>query len=70
MPIYGYDCNSCGHEFETLVRSTEIPACPACESSDLTRQLSLIAAPGKATEPAPSCDGSGACDMCAPRTLE
>jgi hypothetical protein len=23
MPIYGYDCNKCGHEFETLVRSSE-----------------------------------------------
>ena len=30
MPIYGYDCNKCGHEFETLVRSSETPSCPSC----------------------------------------
>jgi putative FmdB family regulatory protein len=66
MPIYGYDCNTCGHEFETLVRSTETVACPSCESTDLTRQLSLIAAPAKSSEPVATCDGSGACGMCAP----
>ncbi len=66
MPIYGYDCNKCGHEFETLVRSAEPPACPSCDSTDLTRQLSLIAVPARSDEVAPACDGSGACGMCAP----
>ena len=69
MPIYGYDCNKCGQKFETLVRSSEAkPACPSCESTDLTRQLSLIAPPskgGSATAPAPACEMGGSCDSCA-----
>ena len=48
MPIYGYDCNQCGRQFEKLVRSSDnAPSCPSCESTDLTRQLSLIADPAK-----------------------
>jgi putative FmdB family regulatory protein len=47
MPIYGYECNACGREFQTLVRSSEAPSCPSCESTDLTRRLSLIAAPAR-----------------------
>lgn len=41
MPIYEYSCDSCGHEFELLIRSSETPACPTCESAELTRKLSL-----------------------------
>lgn len=69
MPLYGYECNACGREFETLVRSSEAACCPSCESTDLTRQLSLIAAPAKATGDAPVCDGAGGCAMC-PGMLE
>jgi putative FmdB family regulatory protein len=59
MPIYGYDCKICGHEFETLVRSSDTPTCPSCGSADLTKQLSLIASPAKGSnDPAPmSCGG-------------
>ncbi len=66
MPLYGYDCNKCGHEFETLVRSSETPSCPSCESTDLTRQLSLIAAPSKSSGDVPMCDGTGSCGMSCP----
>jgi len=45
MPIYGFHCENCGKEFETLVRSSETAACPGCESTKLSRQLSLIAKP-------------------------
>ena len=41
MPIYEYTCASCGNEFELLVRSQTTPACPACDSQDLERRLSL-----------------------------
>ena len=71
MPLYGYSCNACQNEFETLVRSFGSPSCPACESTDLTRKLSLIAPPAKssaegrvAAGDAPMCDGSGSCGMC------
>ncbi len=64
MPIYGYVCNRCDHDFETLVRSDEIAACPSCGSADLSRQLSRIAAPPKSGGDAPMCDGAGGCGMC------
>jgi len=43
MPIYEYRCGSCEHQFETLVRGTEAPVCPACGSGDLARVLSMPA---------------------------
>lgn len=47
MPIYGFECRSCGREFSTLVRGGETPECPACAGTDLERSLSLVAAPAK-----------------------
>lgn len=41
MPIFEYRCTSCQNEFETLVRSGGIPACPKCASQNLTKLLSL-----------------------------
>ncbi len=66
MPIYGYDCKNCGHEFETLVRTSDTPACPACGSVDLTKQLSLIASPAKGggSNDAPSCASGTCCANC------
>ena len=67
MPIYGYDCKSCGHEFETLVRSSDTPVCPACGSADLKKHLSLIASPAKGGfDDAPRCEsaGAGSCANC------
>jgi putative FmdB family regulatory protein len=64
MPIYAYECNTCGQQFETLVRSSEVPSCPSCESTELTRQLSLVAAPAKGGSDAPVCQGAGACGAC------
>ena len=40
MPLYQYQCRACGHDFETLVRGAEQPACPACQSHDIERLLS------------------------------
>lgn len=41
MPIYEYECKACGHEFEQLVRTGDVPSCPSCKGQDLTRLLSL-----------------------------
>jgi putative FmdB family regulatory protein len=31
MPIYEYECKSCGHCFEQIMKVGEgVPACPAC----------------------------------------
>jgi putative FmdB family regulatory protein len=71
MPIYEYACHQCGHEFEALVRSSTVPECPSCHSTDLDKQLSVFAtaAPGAealppAAGPCGSCghpDGPGSC---------
>ena len=41
MPIYEYECKTCGQEFERLIRTGDVPVCPSCKSQDLTRLLSL-----------------------------
>lgn len=64
MPIYEYQCASCGREFEVLVRSSSpAPACPGCNGSELRKKLSAFAtisgaAAARAELPAP-CQGCG-----------
>jgi putative FmdB family regulatory protein len=43
MPIYEYSCNSCHHQFEVLIRSSQTPVCASCGSADLDRIFSLPA---------------------------
>ena len=42
MPIYGYQCQACGHEFELMQKMSD-PAptvCPVCGKPDVRKQLS------------------------------
>ena len=41
MPIYELACKECGNQYERIVSfsSTDLPACPACSSVDVTRLL-------------------------------
>ena len=43
MPIYEYECRSCHHEFEQLIRTGDTPECPKCQGHDLERLLSHVA---------------------------
>jgi len=45
MPIFEYECNACGRQFEflKLPAATTAPGCPACQSTDLKRLLSGFA---------------------------
>ncbi len=48
MPIYEFDCASCGRSFDKLVRSmagTAEVVCPACGSANTHKKISLFAAP-------------------------
>ncbi len=74
MPIFEYACNSCGKEFETLVRgSSPAPECPECHGTELHKKLSAFAAitaaaatPMAMAGPCGSCghpDGPGACQL-------
>ena len=53
MPIFEYACHDCGQQFETLVRSTTVAACPSCHSTDLEKLLSVFATQGSPADAAP-----------------
>jgi len=41
MPIYEFECEDCGHRFETLVfSSNEKVSCPKCKGTHLKRLIS------------------------------
>ena len=45
MPIYEYQCKSCGHELEKLQRMSDpaLTDCPDCNESELQRLVSAAA---------------------------
>jgi putative FmdB family regulatory protein len=46
MPLYEYECKSCGQTIEALVRTDEEPvACPECGSQGIEKLFSVPAAP-------------------------
>jgi len=71
MPLCAYRCRICGEEFQTLVTAGDTPSCTVCESQDLERLLSRIAAPARGGDSEPAlapcgvpidaCCGSGTC---------
>jgi putative FmdB family regulatory protein len=65
MPLYEYACRSCKTEFEALVRSSDAPACPECQSHDLQRKLSTFAAHTNGSAASASAmPAVGACGAC------
>ena len=42
MPIYEYECDSCGHQMEAIQRMSDDPLslCPSCEENHLRRLIS------------------------------
>jgi putative FmdB family regulatory protein len=54
MPIYEYQCLSCGHQFERLLLPSSTPpgeqaGCPSCRGQQLERVLSLFAVSSEST---------------------
>jgi putative FmdB family regulatory protein len=64
MPIHEYACHACGHEFETLVRSSETPSCTSCGSTDLDKKLSVFATQSNASGSASAAAEPAACGTC------
>ncbi|MDX2178283.1 MAG: zinc ribbon domain-containing protein [Bryobacteraceae bacterium] len=45
MPIFEYACESCGNQFEKLVRrADDAVECPSCQSDKLAQRYSTFAA--------------------------
>ncbi len=63
MPIYDFDCASCGHTFEELILGSEAPECPKCSSADVEKKVSSfsIGTPAylRGTVPMPESPASG-----------
>lgn len=45
MPIYEYQCDSCGHHLETLQKISDplLKTCPECEQDSLRKRVSAAA---------------------------
>jgi putative FmdB family regulatory protein len=46
VPLYEFDCRSCGARFEEIVPAGCTAPCPACGEERVSRVFSQIAAPG------------------------
>ena len=64
MPLFEYECRSCHHHFELLVREQTVLACPACESHELDKLLSVFAVHAAAPSPGSRHQSPGACGAC------
>jgi putative FmdB family regulatory protein len=64
MPLFEYACRDCGHRFEFLVREGRTPACPACSSAALEKQLSVFAVTAGAQAPLDVAPAVGPCGTC------
>jgi putative FmdB family regulatory protein len=70
VPIYEFACRSCRHEFETLVRTADIPSCVSCGSVELDKKLSVFATQSRGNDapvaPCGTCgnpSGPGSCAL-------
>jgi|APSaa5957512622_1039677.scaffolds.fasta_scaffold152201_2 putative FmdB family regulatory protein len=65
MPLYEYNCKSCGTDFEKRVSFSEAdtnPECPECNSPQTHKQISLFASHGASLSSAGGYSSGG----CAP----
>jgi len=64
MPLYEYQCRSCDHQFELLVRESTRYECPKCTSRELDKQLSVFAVSAPAGSSMTMSAGPSACGAC------
>lgn len=67
MPIFEYECLSCGFVNEALVKSADVkpPACPQCGHKKTQKKFSSFSAVVKSPAPTPgkcqTCPNAGGC---------
>lgn len=64
MPLYEYECRSCRHQFELLVRESTTLECPACHGTELEKQLSVFAVSAAGGPKAERSAAPGPCGAC------
>ena len=60
MPLYEYRCETCGQQFESYQRMTEVKkeeACPACGGRAAKVGISMFATKGTSSQGGSSCGG-------------
>jgi putative FmdB family regulatory protein len=64
MPLYEYECRSCGAQFEKLIlnRRTKV-VCKSCGGKQVDRRLSTFAIASSGSRPAATPD-AGPCGSC------
>ena len=63
MPLYEYSCRDCKSQFELLVRGSEQPQCPECDSDRLEKLLSAPAAHTTGSRDLPMSQPAGGCGL-------
>jgi putative FmdB family regulatory protein len=67
MPLYEFQCDACGNQFEELFRSmTERrrPKCPVCKSRRVHKRFSTFAMGGTSRSKGGGGGGGGGCATC------
>ena len=64
MPLYEYECQSCHHHVELLVREQTVLACPSCQSDEIEKQLSVFAVGADSPKFAARSAAPGPCGSC------
>jgi putative regulatory protein, FmdB family len=65
MPIFDFECRSCGHKFDLMISNSEKDKakCPQCGAIDLRQLLSSFfstSGPAKTAQMPEACSGCGA----------
>jgi putative FmdB family regulatory protein len=64
MPLYEYQCNDCGEDFEKMVRFSEaerLQACPKCDGQDTHKKISRVGSFGALLSGSASSSTSSGC---------
>jgi putative FmdB family regulatory protein len=62
MPIFEYNCGSCGKDFELLIFGSQKAKCPECGSEEVNKKLSLFGMSGVEKPFAGTSSGCSSCN--------